>query len=71
MDGTLALEEQLCRTCTYARSYFVTSRRAWNALLTEICRNSTSLVTFKTLLVNYCNGTALIGLSCSGFQSPI
>ena len=26
-DGTLVLEEQLCRTCTYARSYMVRSKR--------------------------------------------
>ena len=32
IDGTLVLEEQLCRTCTYARSYMVRSKRVWNTL---------------------------------------
>ena len=53
IDGTLVLEEQLCRTCTYARSYMVRSKRVWNALPAEMRRNFTSLATFKTLLKQY------------------
>ena len=52
IDGTLVLEEQLCRTCTYARSYMVRSKRVWNTLPAEMRRN-TSLATFKTLLKQY------------------
>ena len=53
IDGTLVLEEQLCRTCTYARSYMVKSKRVWNTLPAEMRRNFTSLATFKTLLKQY------------------
>ena len=53
IDGTLVLEEQLCRTCTYARSYMVRSKRVWNTLPAEMRRNFTSLATFKTLLKQY------------------
>ena len=52
IDGTV-LEEQLCRTCTYVRSYMVRSKRAWNTLPAEMGRNFTSLATFKTLLKRY------------------
>ena len=53
IDGTLVLEEQLCRTCTYARSYMVRSKQVWNTLPAEMCRNFTSLAMFKTLLEQY------------------
>ena len=53
IDRTLVLEEQLCRTCTYARSYMVSSKRVCNTLPAEMRRNFTSLATFKTLLKQY------------------
>jgi hypothetical protein len=47
------LEEQLCRTSTYARSYLVRSKRVWNVLPNEIRRNTTPLSSYKHLLKEY------------------
>ena len=53
VDGAIILEEQPCRTSTYARSYLVRSKRVWNVLPKEIRRNTTSLSSYKHLLKEY------------------
>ena len=51
-EGT-NFEERLCRTSTYSRSYLIRSTRTWNALPKEIPRQTTSLQTFKTKMMEY------------------
>ena len=53
VDGAIMLEEQLCRSSTYARSYLVRSKRVWNVLPKETRRNTTSLSSYKHLLKEY------------------
>jgi hypothetical protein len=49
-DGAIMLEEQLCRTSTYAR---FRSKRVWNVLPEDISRNTTSLSSYKHFLKEY------------------